>query len=309
MGIEAEFSKLIADTNAIKICNCLPTLGFRLAYKNYNTKVLGQGAHAAFFMHYNLLPGKGINPYIGGAAGLGYADNPFHEIKNPYNQSYSLFVNGYLRINTGIEIRLSPRSALSAEIGFHHISNGGLAKPNRGINQPAVGVGYLFTPNPKALSVEKIRMKKYREKKGEKSLRVFIAGSGNAVDYGEKQRFPVFGAGLISGVNLNNLNRLTLGLEWHYDGGHNKRIKALNLNGNAHRAAIQVGHEFILGKFIFSQQAGIYIYDSTRYHDFFYHRWGLSYKHKSGIYIGVNLKAHRHVAEFTDVRVGRYLGK
>lgn len=309
VGIEAEFSRLIADTHALKICNCLPTLGFRLAYIDYNNKVLGRGAHAAFFMHYNLLPGRGINPYIGGTAGLGYANNPFHEIKNPENQSYSLRVNGYLRVSTGVEVRLSPRSSLSAEIGFHHISNGGLSQPNRGINQPAVGAGYLFTPYPQEFSAKKLRSKKYREMKGETSMRVFIAGTGNAVDYGKKQRFPVFGAGIISGVNLNNLNRLTLGLEWHYDGGHNQRIKELNLKGNAHRVAMPAGHEFILGKFIFSQQVGIYLYDSARYHDFFYHRWGLSYKHKSGVYIGVNLKAHRHVAEFTDIRVGWFLGR
>lgn len=307
VGIEAEFSKLLSDSTTREICNCSPTLGFRAGYTDYNNDILGRGGHAALFLHYNLIPGSRFNPYIGGTVGLGFINNPYHEVTNPDNQSYSLPVNAYLRAATGLEVNLTPHSSLNIELGFHHISNGGLAQPNRGINQPALSLGYRFTPRPSALNIKSIKNNKIKNRKGETSLSVFTGGSGNAVDYGEKKRFPVWGAGVIGGLLLNNLNRLTLGLEWHYDGAHQHRIEELNLQGTAHRAALITGHEFVLGKFIFSQQAGIYLYDTARYHDMFYHRWGLSYRHKSNWHAGVSVKAHLNVAEFTAMRIGYYI--
>ena len=306
-GVEMEFSRILADSNTRETCNCAPTLGFLLGFTDYNNTVLGRGGHAAFFLRYNFLPDRRINPYLGGTVGLGFLNNPYNKNNNPGNQSYSLPVNAYLRAALGVEIRISKRSALKTEIGFHHISNGGLAQPNRGINQPALGLGYVFTPRPVALNINKVKKSQVKDRKGETSLRVFLGGSGNAVDYGEKRRFAVVGVGLIGGLMLNNVNRLTLGTEWHYDGAHQHRIEALNLRGNAHRASLLAGHEFVLGKFILSQQAGLYLYDTARYHDLFYHRWGLSYRHKSNVYAEVNLKAHRHVAEFTEVRIGYFL--
>lgn len=306
-GVEIAFSRVLTDSNTRKICDCAPTLGFRLGYTDYNNIVLGRGGHIAFFLHYNFLPGRRFNPYLGGTAGFGFLNNPYDEISNPENQSYSLPVNAYLRAALGVEVRISKRSAVKTEIGFHHISNGGLAQPNRGINQPALGLGYIFTPRPKAMNINKVKKSQVKGRKSETSLRIFLGGSGNAVDYGEKRRFAVVAGGLIGGLMLNNVNRLTLGTEWHYDGAHQHRIEALNLRGNAHRASLLAGHEFVLGKFIFSQQGGLYLYDKARYHDLFYHRWGLSYRHKSGVYAEVNLKAHWHVAEFTEVRFGYFL--
>lgn len=64
------------------------------------------------------------------------------------------------------------------------------------------------------------------------------------------------------------------------------------------------GHSFLLGRFIFSQAFGVYLYDPYKTNDPGYQRYGLVYRIGKHIQAGVNLKAHRHVADFPDLRIG-----
>jgi hypothetical protein len=69
------------------------------------------------------------------------------------------------------------------------------------------------------------------------------------------------------------------------------------------RYGLTFGHEFLLGNFIFSQQLGYYAFNESAYFSNMYHRWGLLYKTKSNLNMGVNLLAHAQVANFIDFRV------
>ena len=72
-----------------------------------------------------------------------------------------------------------------------------------------------------------------------------------------------------------------------------------------------IGHQFLLNRFTFSQELGFYVYKQTEvynttYRDLFYtvyHRWGLTYNIKKRWYLGINLLAHRQVADFIDGRL------
>ncbi|MFB6257829.1 MAG: hypothetical protein ABEH38_03970 [Flavobacteriales bacterium] len=39
-----------------------------------------------------------------------------------------------------------------------------------------------------------------------------------------------------------------------------------------------------------------------------YHRWGLTYFLNSDLFVGIDLKAHRHIADFIDLRFGFSIG-
>ena len=73
--------------------------------------------------------------------------------------------------------------------------------------------------------------------------------------------------------------------------------------GSPHNLAIMGGHEFLLAKFIFTQQVGIYVFKNNPYTDDWFHRWGLLYKAGKHYWFGLNLKAHRQVADYIDLRV------
>ncbi|NRA92289.1 MAG: acyloxyacyl hydrolase, partial [Psychroserpens sp.] len=59
-----------------------------------------------------------------------------------------------------------------------------------------------------------------------------------------------------------------------------------------------------LGRVTFSQQIGVYYYNDYRITDDIYQRYGLNYNFSRHIFAGFNLKAHRHVADFFDFRIG-----
>jgi hypothetical protein len=60
---------------------------------------------------------------------------------------------------------------------------------------------------------------------------------------------------------------------------------------------------FLLGKFNFSQRIGVYVFKQADYFDAIYHRWGIQYSINPHWGVGVNLQAHRQVADFIDLRV------
>ena len=304
-AVELEYARRRIDSFARELCRCYPTTGVTLAYKDYNNSILGRGAHVAYFVQHHFFPLKKMNPYVRGTVGAGYASNPYDPLTNPDNQSYSFYINGYLQIAGGVEFPVSEKVLASAFLSFNHISNGGLAQPNRGINWPAAGVELMYAPDYKLPDKGFTKMNNRESKKSRRIHEVYVFGSAASHDYGGKRRLPVYGAGYRFGYSLTSLHRLTAGSEWHLDEGHEYRIESLpELSGNAHRAAVLGGHEFTMGHFVFSQELGVYVYDRARYHDPVYHRWGVRFVHSSGISIGGNLKAHRHVAEFIDFRAG-----
>ena len=70
------------------------------------------------------------------------------------------------------------------------------------------------------------------------------------------------------------------------------------------KISLALGHEFLLGRFLFSQQFGIYLYKPYRVGDDVYQRYGLVYRATDRFQVGINLKAHKHVADFLDIMLG-----
>ena len=69
--------------------------------------------------------------------------------------------------------------------------------------------------------------------------------------------------------------------------------------------AILIGHELIIGKIIFAQLLGIYVYKPYKGDDDpVYQRYRLRYQFTNHMFAGITLKAHRHVAHIFDVRFG-----
>jgi len=72
---------------------------------------------------------------------------------------------------------------------------------------------------------------------------------------------------------------------------------------SACRAGLLTGYDFLLGRFFFSQQLGVYVFNRLPYYDRIFHRWALRYQMNIHWLIGFGLKAHRQVAEFIDLRL------
>lgn len=303
-AIEFDYSKRLQGEKIWNTCRCYPTVGFIGGYTNYDNEILGMGAHLGYFVQYHFIQRSWISPAIRALGGFSYNNRPNHETKNPLNQSYSLPVNFAIQLACLLEMRLHEKLTVDLSLSFNHISNGGIRQPNKGINWPSLGFGAYYTPNYQAFINRKNHIPE-RLNPRPWFIRATAYSSGHTETIAEKKDlFLVFGAELLGGYYINNLQSLLTGIEWNYDQARTRRIYTDELNAHAHRLSLVVGHEFILGDFRFTQKLGAYFLDDLKTSRPIYHKWGIAYLHKSGMIAGIELKAHRHIAEFVSGTVG-----
>jgi hypothetical protein len=99
------------------------------------------------------------------------------------------------------------------------------------------------------------------------------------------------------------INAINTGLEIYYDNALAQQLKKDSISGSGTRIGLMAGHDFLLGKFFFSQQLGVYLLNKSPYYKRLYHRWALRYKLNGGWLVGLGLNAHVQVADFFDLRL------
>lgn len=165
---------------------------------------------------------------------------------------------------------------LNGNINYQHISNGGLRQPNKGINWPTAGVSITYQENPGPY----YRAPRSKEKfwKGYPvrwDIGIFGIAKRGTTENGYNRRMTLIGGGLQAGKQVGRINMLTLGAEVYDDKSLRMQIKRDSIRASAVRSGLLIGHEFLLGKFLFSQRLGVYVFNQTPYYDRIYHRWGV----------------------------------
>ncbi len=303
-GIETILSWQRNDAVTFALCHCYPRQGVLLAYYDYDVGLLGKSGTAAYFLEPTYRIGNGVLFSFKGAAGVSYLNNPYDSISNPGNQSYSTQMSAYLLVGVGAWVRLSERWWLNPSLNYQHISNGGRRQPNKGINWPTAGIAVSYQPTSRpwytgTRSTEKY-WKNYATRYDVALLGTMRRGYDEA---GDRKRYTLGGLVLQGGKQVGSLSMLTLGAEAYHDGERQDKLRREGLDASSVKAGLLLGHEFLLGRFQFSQRLGVYVFDQTPYYDRIFHRWGLQYRINRHLSAGFNLLAHRHVAEFVDFRL------
>lgn len=304
-GIQAEFNWHLANENVWIQCNCYPRNGFLISYLNFaNPRILGSAWSAAYYLEPFFTVRNKINFSLRGVAGLSYLNRPYHKVSNPHNIAYSMHVSGLLMIHLGINYRLNDYWNISATGGINHISNGGIKEPNKGINLPSVTLSADYSFKPKVFPIRK-RTPFQKDTLRKHKIEASAFWSSKAILHGEKKRFFIYGSEIKAVRKVGKMHTLAAAAEWHIDFALKEKLRREGIeNADSYRAGILFGHEFPMGNFSFSQMLGIYFYDPYHYNDVIYQRYGLTYLIGNRLLIGINLKAHRHVADFLDFRTG-----
>lgn len=301
-GLELNFSWQRNDADIWNLCNCFPRKGLLLAYYDYDTRILGRSVTAGYFLEPTYRLGKGAFLSFRGVAGLSYLSSPHDSLHNPANQSYSTALSGYLLFGLGMWFKLNDQWWMNVSINYQHESNGGLRQPNKGINWPTAGIAVSYLPDP----VPYYAGARTKERFMEQSIRWDFGAFGiakRAIDEnGNSRRLPIFGVSIQGSRQVGGIHALTLGTEVFTDLALRAQLKQDSISVSHVRAGLLFGHEFLLGKFLFSQRIGMYLFDKTPYFDKLYHRWGIHYRINEHYGVGFNLQAHRHVADFIDMR-------
>jgi len=304
-GLQLEYFKLWNSQENINACNCIAKSGIALSYFNLGMpNLLGNALIASLFMEPQF---EMSNRYIIGIkaqAGFAYANKKFDSNTNPGNLTYSSNISNYLALGLSNYYFINPKTALNLSFIFNHISNGGLKNPNHGLNFPGInfGLNYYFDKPNYHYSV---RAKSKIDPAIAKYITVFYSAT-TANSYSTK-RYAIFGLELSGVKKINGVLFATAALSLYQDKAVQQRLKQDSVSvQNQYRCGIASGIGFNMGKANFASSLGVYVYDPINYYARIYHQHEISYQLNKQWAVGINLKAHTYIANYTDIRI-KYL--
>jgi hypothetical protein len=299
-GVELIYTTQNLTEKAWQNCNCFLNTGFGFNYFDFDNAVLGKAASIFYNFEPQFKLTKKSKLLFDAFGGLSFLSNPYNANSNPSNRSYSLPVSIYVGLGVGVQYAITKQFQLSLVGNYLHISNGGIKDPNKGINWPTANIRLTYNPTNNELPNFTKKNASYLK---QKRLDIGTFVSSKTIAIGEKERFLIYGVNVNYSHQIGRINALTLGNELIIDNALKENLKRAGINKSNLRNGFTIGHEFLLGNFIFSQQLGYYLFNESTYFSNVYHRWGLLYKTKSNLNMGINLLAHAQVANFIDFRV------
>ena len=108
-----------------------------MALWNYQPRS-GWAAGGSLLLHYNFLGAGSIVPFIEGGGGGSHLAFRLHSQSDGFTFP--------LQASLGFHALVSPRGAVTASLGYYHLSNAGMRFPNYGINTVMIRIGATFFP-------------------------------------------------------------------------------------------------------------------------------------------------------------------
>jgi hypothetical protein len=305
IGMELTVGNHNTSQRAWNACNCYPKTGIILGFWDFDKpRILGNAFEAKAFIDPVFGAGNNVSFSIRAGTGFAWLTNPYDPATNPYNFSYSTHIAFPLLFGVSADIKLSPKLKMNLGLIYNHISNGGLREPNKGINWPTASLGIDFLPE--GISFPEREISDWRKDASSRMMTsLFLFGTAKQLSHEELEKYPIFGAEIRQSYRVSRLSSLSLGLEILYDGSDREEInRQPSVDSDFKKAGLLAGHAFLLGRFTFSQALAVYLYNPYNDKDPVYQRYVLNYSFGKRLEAGVGLKAHRHVADFLDFRVG-----
>jgi hypothetical protein len=304
-GLSVEVSWHYNSKKAFERCLCFPRLGVSTSFWDYdNREILGRGINSIFF----------IEPFYGitnrakfsfrAGAGVAYANQPYDEVSNPDNLSYSTRFSFALQVAATINWWIAEKIMMNVSANYNHISNGGMKQPNKGINYPTASVGLDYYIRSAAF--KKFPQTDWRDDISQKTRYVISAfATTRDMKIDDKQKkYPAAGLNIRGSHRVSRLNAITGGVEIMGDWKNRELLKMRGEHPEHFMAGLFVGNDFLLGRFIFGQQFGAYLYNPVGGRPDVFQRYHLEFMINKQFFAGLGLKAHGHVADFLDFRFG-----
>ncbi len=307
-GAELEWNWQLMSQDAWNYCYCYPRTGISLLYINFgNPDVLGSTIAPHLFIEPVLGAGNRIHPSIRFGIGPAFMTRVYDPVSNPGNTFYSSHISFIVLLNGSLNYRITERMNGRLFANFNHISNGGIQNPNRGINFTTFGAGvdYNLRPIPYTKRVRNDSVDLLPDKW---RFDLVLFGTGKTDIKGEAH-YPVIG--IFSNVShvIGRLSAVALGFEATVDMADRHEIQRLADAGEGELTdhkylAVLGGYELLIGRFNLNILMGAYLYSPFERMDPVYQRYGLNFRLNDWVFTGISIKAHRHVADFMDFRVG-----
>lgn len=305
-GAELDLFWTLADERFTRRTGLVARRGVAFHYIDFdNPPVLGRMVGLTPFVEPMVRAQHRLHGSIRLGAGVAWLNRVFDAVANPTNLFFStrLSFTGIVAANVGY--RLSPQLELTGGFHFNHISNGGMKEPNKGMNFPTVVVGLVHTPHPVAIT-RPLRDGAWRAhpRRSDQVMLCLSAKNMPALAAAPPERTWLLGAMWLHGHRIGRLSGLAAGAEAVHD-GFTRAMKDREGDGSsAWKAALLAGPELLVGRVRFGMLVGAYVLNEGRRTDAVYQRYLLQWRIGGHLALGCSLKAHRHVADVIDLRVG-----
>jgi hypothetical protein len=299
-GFEISRNKLNTSFKSWKVFNAFWISGVQVRYFNFqDPKVLGGEFDVTLFAEPILSYGEKYLLSVRGGAGLSYHTKIYDPVDNPSNQFFCTRISFPLYLNVRYKYRISDNIYLSLSGCYNHISNGGFKQPNYGMNFPTLALGLEYFDRPIPVLKNTFSSDQKVTKPGIFLILQALSGY-KVIDktdiYPEKATFA-YGFHARAAKQIKTYYSLNVGAEIIFDGYIKETVRRENSNVDFKRFALTAGQDFILGKVIFTQYLGFYIYSPYKAKNTVYQKYELAYIIHKNIMAGVYLKAHTSDAE------------
>lgn len=296
MGFNASWQWMGTGQKNWEVCNCFYYLGIETFYYNFNNpSALGSAAGVAGTFEPILWRNDNWALSLASGIGLTYLSKVHDPVDNPENMFFSQPLSFLLFVAPTLEYRISSDWSAQLGLSYNHISNGGQKQPNKGMNFPAIRVGasrYLSAQD----------LPRYEKFPVSTAWQYYVEAA-----FTTKGRDDGSGRGAVLSLageafrSVTAINAFGAGL----DVGKDYSLEQGQSFWPSLTVAPFVAHHFTLGRIDFSQWMALYLHKPEGYDDHrFYQRYVLRYKMGNTFSAGVGLKAHGHVAENIDLRLG-----
>lgn len=265
--------------------------------------------------------------------GAAYFTNKFHPLRNSENLLIGSSVTGTAMASLNYKRMVNAKNAVLLGVSSFHYSNGHYQIPNVGINIIAISAGWQYSTHSKIVKEQKVNIdvskKLSYNLQGGFGVHEFsgtVSATGGA-------KYPVYCGGVFISKRFSPINNVQAGLFVNYHTGFYDYITShdfytTRLSQHAYTGVFFLGHEFIIGRFAFVTQGGLYLYNpfkkdflkqqlrkkltAKNYLDLVNtNKLGFKYYYKKmelgkikGLYSGIYIKANFGQADFIEFSSG-----
>jgi len=283
-------------------CFCYPLMGINFYYTNFNNhNILGRAYALLFYVEPAFAIYRQLYLSYRFGMGIAYMDTPYDSISNPRNLFYSTYLSFPLQAAVTLNLNRNNKLIYRLSFNYEHISNGGLKQPNKGINYPTVSLGVNYFPD-RIQRIERPRVN-YLLYSNAPQVNMVVSGTAKTISNNEQTRYAIFGLLLEAQKKFARINAASLGTDITIDYSLKEQLRRMNIDKDYYRVGLVAGHNLLMGKIVFYQKLGVYVYSPYKAKDPVYQRYGILYRTAKNVSVGIDLKAHRHVADFLDMRL------
>jgi hypothetical protein len=313
LGAECSILRQTFGSKAWHATYHFPRVGYTLIYNRFpNVKQLGYAYGILGTIQLPIYKGNRLQLHLGISDGLAWLTNKYEATIDSNRNAIGSHINEVTSLKLVLSYAFSPYASVKWSSGLTHFSNARFKTPNLGINIYTTGLSLNFALTNTPANFRPLRVG-IVDKRWKKEMRIGFGRTEFTVPNGPNWDIYVLYGGLCK--QWNSVHRFRVGLRGEYNTGAAWTSSFFFPESNkvlsdASTLALQVGEEWLIGKFGILANVGYYLHQGLDPHMAFYQQLGINYllwrSAVSGneLYTGVLMKNHLGVAQYPEGTIG-----